>query len=164
MTAKPPASADPARAPLLREPKSWISIAILTVIALHALPVVSYQGYRQTRWPILAWAMYAKSYPPGPVQTDRRRLVAVTAAGARIPITPAMAGVPLPAMGKSFIRPLLQGDSATARELFRRLNRNRTDPVTQIRVEVELFAVSDTGLETRQLPPVTYHAAPSPTR
>lgn len=164
MTARPPASADPARAPRLRDPKTWISIAILTVIALHALPVVSYQGYRQTRWPILAWAMYAKSYPAGPVQTDRRRLVAVTASGERIPISAAMAGVPLPAMGKAFIRPLLQGDSATAQVLFGRLNRDRTDPVTEIQVDVELFAVSDTGLVTRKLPPVTYRAAPAPTR
>ena len=164
MTPRPPVSADPTSAPLLRKPKTWISIAILTVIALHALPVVSYQGYRQTRWPILAWAMYARSYPPGPVQTDRRRLVAMTADGQRIPITSAMAGVPSPSMGKAFIRPLLQGDSATARELLRRLNRTRTDPVTEIQVEVELFAVSDTGLVTRTLPPVTYHAAPAPTR
>jgi hypothetical protein len=164
MTPRPPASGDPTPAPLLRQPKTWISIAILTVIALHALPVVSYQGYRQTRWPILAWAMYAKSYPPGPVQTDRRRMVAVTAGGERIPITAPLAGVPLPAMGKAFIRPLLRGDSATAQELFRRLNRDRADPVTEIRVEVELFAVSDTGLVARKLPPVTYHAGPSPTR
>jgi hypothetical protein len=164
MTPRPPVSADPTSAPLLRKPKTWISIAILTVIGLHALPVVSYQGYRQTRWPILAWAMYAKSYPPGPVQTDRRRLVAMTVGGQRIPITSAMAGVPLPSMGKAFIRPLLQGDSATAQELFRRLNRTRTDPVTEIQVEVELFAVSDTGLVTRTLPPVTYHAASAPAR
>jgi hypothetical protein len=148
----------------MRQPKTWISVAIITVIALHALPVVSYQGYRQTRWPILAWAMYAKSYPPGPVQTDRRRLVAVTAGGERIPITAPLAGVPVPAMGKAFIRPLMQGDSATAQQLFRRLNRTRTDPVTEIRVEVELFAVTDTGVVTRKLPPVTYHAAPEPTR
>ena len=164
MTPRPPASAGPTPAPLLRQPKTWISAAIITVMALHALPVVSYQGYRQTRWPILAWAMYAKSYPPGPVQTDRRRLVAVTAGGAQIPITAPLAGVPLPAMGKAFIRPLMQGDSATAQELFRRLNRTRTDPVTEIRVEVELFAVTDTGVVTRTLPPVTYHAAPAPTR
>jgi hypothetical protein len=146
----------------MREPKTWISLAILTVIALHALPILSYQGYRQTRWPILAWAMYARSYPAGPVQTDRRRLVGVTAGGTRIPINNAMAGVPLAAMGKAFIRPLLQRDSATAQVLFARLNRDRTDPVTEIRVEVELFEVSDTGLVTRKLPPVTYHDASAP--
>jgi len=28
----------------MREPKTWISVAILTVIALHALPILSYQG------------------------------------------------------------------------------------------------------------------------
>ena len=148
----------------MREPKTWISVAILSVIALHALPILSYQGYRQTRWPILAWAMYAKSYPAGPVQTDRRRLVGVTAGGERIPINSVMAGVPQAAMGKAFIRPLMQGDSAAAKVLFGRLNRDRTDPVTEIQVEVELFEVTDTGLVTRKVSPVTYHDASAPTR
>ena len=136
----------------MREPKTWISIAILTVIALHALPVVSYQGSHQTRWPILAWAMYAKSYPPGPVQTDSRHLVAVTAGGQRIEVGSTLVGLPRPVMGKVFVRPLLQGDSATARELFRRLNRTRTDPVIEIRAEQEHFVVSDTGLVTEVAP------------
>jgi hypothetical protein len=148
----------------MREPRTWISLAIVSVIALHAVPVLSYQGYRQTRWPILAWAMYAKSYPPGPVQTERRHLMAVTQGGSRLEITPWLAGVPLPAMGKAFVRPLLQGDSAQAAELFRRLNRSRPDPVVEIRVEQERYAVSDTGLVTEALPVISYHAAPPAAR
>jgi hypothetical protein len=144
----------------MREPRTWISLAILTVIALHAVPVLSYQGYRQTRWPILAWAMYAKSYPPGPVQTESRHLVGVTQEGKRLEITYWLAGVPLPAMGKAFVRPLMQGDSARATELFHRLNQSRPDPVVEIRVEQERYAVSDTGLVHEVLPVTSYHAAP----
>ena len=67
-------------------------------------------------------------------------------------------------MGKAFIRPLMQGDSAAAKVLFGRLNRDRTDPVTEIQVEVELFEVTHTGLVTRKVSPVTYHDASAPTR
>lgn len=148
----------------VREPKTWISLAILTVIALHAVPILSYQGYRQTRWPILAWAMYAKSYPPGPVQTERRHLIGVTRGGRRLEITAWRAGVPLPAMGKAFVRPLMQGDSARATELFRRLNQSQPDPVIEIRVEQERYAVSDTGLVTEALPVISYYAAPPTAR
>jgi hypothetical protein len=146
--------------PLMREPRTWISLAILTVIALHAVPLLSYQGYRQTRWPILVWAMYAKSYPPGPVETERRHLVGITRTARRVEITPWLAGVPLPAMGKKFVRPLLQGDSTRATELFHRLNQNRPDPVVEIRVEQERYAVSDTGLVVDTMPVVSYHTAP----
>jgi hypothetical protein len=146
----------------MREPKTWISLAILTVIALHAVPILSYQGYRQNRWPILAWAMYAKSYPAGPVQTESRHLVGMTQQGKRLEITPWLAGVPQAAMGKAFVRPLLQGDSVRAGELFRRLNQSRPDPVVEIRVEQERWAVSDTGLVHQVLPMSSYHTA-SPT-
>jgi hypothetical protein len=148
----------------MREPKAWISLAIVTVIALHAVPLLSYQGYRQTRWPILAWAMYARSYPPGPVATERRHLVGITREAQRVEITPWLAGVPLPAIGKAFVRPLLQGDSARARELFRRLNQNRPDPVVEIRVEQERYAVSDIGIVIDTMPVVSYHAAPPTAR
>jgi hypothetical protein len=148
----------------MREPKTWISLAILTVIALHAVPILSYQGYRQNRWPILAWAMYAKSYPAGPVQTESRHLVGMTQEGKRLEITPWLAGVPQAAMGKAFVRPLLQGDSAKAGQLFGRLNQSRPDPVIEIRVEQERWAVSDTGLVHEVLPITSYHAAPPTTR
>ena len=160
----PTSSVDSARVPATREPRTWISIAILTVIALHALPILSYQGYRQTRWPILAWAMYARAYPPGPVQTETRRLIGVTQSGSRLEITSGLAGVPRPAMGKAFVRPMLQGDSAQAAELFRRLNRSRPDPVIEIRIEQERYAVVDSGLVHEVLPVISYHAAPPAVR
>ena len=65
----------------MRQPKAWISLFIVLVIGLHAVPVISFQGNRQTRWPILAWAMYAKSIPPGPIEMMKRRIVGFTAGG-----------------------------------------------------------------------------------
>ena len=46
--------------------RTRISLFILLILGLHAIPVLWYQGERQTRWPFLAWAMYARSFPPGP--------------------------------------------------------------------------------------------------
>ena len=47
--------------------KTRISLFIVVIIALHAVPVLSYERGRQTRWPFLSWTMYAKSFPPGPI-------------------------------------------------------------------------------------------------
>jgi len=146
----------------MRQPKLWISLFILAVIALHALPVISYQGHRQTRWPILAWAMYAKSYPSGPVETYNRWGVLVTAQGQRIELTAHMVGVSGPGLWKHYIRPLIRGDAALARELFTRLNRNRTDSIVELRAEGERYVVTDTGLDTLPLPPITYRSASTP--
>lgn len=146
----------------MRQPKLWVSLFILVIIGLHVLPVISYQGYRQTRWPILAWAMYAKSYPPGPVETYNRWGVLMTAQGHRIELTAQMAGVARPALWKHYIRPLARGDTAVARELFARLNRNRTDSIVELRAEGERYVVTDRGLDTLALRPIIYYR-PAPT-
>ena len=57
--------------------KTRISLFILLIIGLHAVPVVFYQGERQTRWPFLAWAMYSQSYPAGPITVAKRPKVRV---------------------------------------------------------------------------------------
>ena len=79
----------------MRDSKLWISALILLVLGLHAIPVISYQGHRQTRWPFLAWAMYARSWPPGPIQTMDRALVGRTAAGTEEEVTAWLAGLPV---------------------------------------------------------------------
>ncbi len=148
----------------MRQPKVWISLLILTVIGLHALPILSYQGHRQNRWPILAWAMYAKSFPPGPIEALRKRIVTVAASGARSELSPHEVGVSRPTLGKSFTRPLWDGDTATARDLFRRLNRDRADPIVEFRLEGEKYSVSDTGVVKETFPPIIYRAESLPQR
>ncbi len=142
-------------------PKTWVSLFILLVLGLHALPVLSYQGLRQTRWPFLAWAMYAKSYPPGPIEATTRRLIGTTASGKEEEVTAHGAGLPGPAFRNAYIAPLWRGDSAPAYELIHRLNRERADPVVQLRLEGERQVLTDTGVVTEVLPEAVYRADPS---
>jgi len=144
--------------------KTGVSLLILLVLGLHAVPVISYQGHRQTRWPFLAWAMYAKSYPPGPIEATTRRLIGVTAAGHEEEVTAGRTGLPLAAFRNAYIAPLWKGDSAPAFELIRRLNRGRADPVIQLRLEGERQMLADTGVVTERLPVIVYRPDASASR
>jgi hypothetical protein len=144
--------------------KTRISLLILLIIGLHAVPVLSYQGERQTRWPFLAWAMYARSYPPGPITVATRRLVATYASGKEEEVTQRLVGLPTPAFKKTYIAPLWKGDSTPAYQLIERLNRGRSDPVVQLRLEGERRLLVDTGVVRETLPVVTYRAQPSASR
>jgi hypothetical protein len=144
--------------------KTRISLLILLVIGLHAVPVLFYQGERQTRWPFLAWAMYARSYPPGPVTVATRRLIATFASGKEEKVTSPVVGLPGPAFQETYIAPLWKGDSTPAYELIRLLNRKRNDPVVRLRLEGERQTLVDTGVVREVLPAVTYQAHSSGSR
>jgi hypothetical protein len=144
--------------------KTRISLLILLVIGLHAVPVLSYQGERQTRWPFLAWAMYAQSYPPGPITVATRRLIATSASGKEERVNPQDVGLPTPAFRKTYILPLWKGDSTPAYELIQRLNRDRHDPVVRLRLEGERQTLADTGIVKEALPVLTYQAHPAGSR
>jgi hypothetical protein len=146
------------------QPKTRISLLILLVIGLHAVPVLFYQGGRQTRWPFLAWSMYAESYPPGPITIATRRLIATFASGKEEEVGSELVGLPTPACRKTYIAPLWNGDSTPAYELIQRLNRGRNDPVVRLRLEGELQTLADTGIVRETRPPVTYRAHPSDSR
>jgi hypothetical protein len=148
----------------MRQPKVWISIFILLVIGLHALPVLSYQGNRQTRWPILAWAMYAKPIPPGPIQMRKRRIFALTAGGQKELVTPELAGVNKGALTTTYVRPMWAGDSAVAQRLLRRLNRERKDPFVELKIEGEKYTLVGDSIVTEAFPVLTYRANPSESR
>lgn len=140
------------------QPKLWISLLILLAIGLHAVPVVFYQGQRQTRWPFLAWAMYAKSLPPGPIETKQRRLVGVTLNGDEETVTAPLVGVSRSTFGRTYIQPMWAGDSTAALALITRLNREREDPFVAVRLEGETYTVTDTGVVKEPFPPVIYRA------
>lgn len=145
----------------MRQPKVWISIFVLLILGLHALPVLSYQGHRQTRWPILAWAMYAKSFPPGPIQTTRRRIMARTLNGETDQVTSRLVGLPTPALRNSYMKPLLAGDSTAARQLLSRLNRDREDPFVEVWVEGEQYTLADSEVLKKDIRGITYKVHPS---
>jgi hypothetical protein len=144
--------------------KTQVSLLILLVLGLHAVPVIFYQGNRQTRWPFLAWAMYAQASRPGPIAVAQRRLIATSTSGQHEEITAHLVGLPGPAFRNRYITPLWNGDSTPAYELIERLNRRRDDPVVQLRMEGERLTLVDTGVATETLPVVTYRADTSASR
>ncbi|HEY7480355.1 MAG TPA: hypothetical protein VH680_07575 [Gemmatimonadales bacterium] len=148
----------------MRDTKVWISALILLILGLHAVPVLSYQGMRQTRWPFLTWAMYAKAYPPGPIQTMNRFLIGTTLRGQKEEVTPRLVGLTKPSFRNMYINPLYRGDSALAGELISRLNRGRDDPFVELRTIGTRYAIADTGVVTEQLPVFVYRAEPSAMR
>ncbi len=126
--------------------KTAISLFILLVLALHAVPVLSYQGVRQTRWPFLAWAMYAKSYPPGPIVAAIRKVFATSALGKHQEVTPRVVGLSGPAFRNTYMVPLERDDTMAARKLMGRLNRERRDSVVQLRLELTQYRLVDSGV------------------
>jgi hypothetical protein len=143
----------------MRQPKVWTSLFIALVIGLHALPMISYQGNRQTRWPFLSWSMFAQAVPPGPIQMTRRYIYGFTAGARRELITSSLAGVAHSNYGRGFVRPMAQGDTAAAQRLFRRLNDRRDDPFVELRVETQVYTLVGDSAVKQSLPPVSYRAA-----
>jgi hypothetical protein len=144
--------------------RARISAFILLVLGLHALPVLSYQGMRQTRWPFLVWAMYAQSYPAGPVETLRWRLFATSREGRTREITSDDVGLSGPGFKVSYVARFARGDMPTGRWLFDRLNAVGPDSVTQLRLETIRYRLVDSGITADTLPVVVYPPNPQPTR
>jgi hypothetical protein len=147
----------------MRQYKVWISTVILLVIALHVVPVV-HAGLRKRIWPILDWAMYKDASPPGPIETDRKRIVGITASGHREVVSKDVVGLSSFALDRLYAKPMKRGDSSAAQQLILRLNRQREDPFVEVRLEVETFTATDTGIVRRANPPITYRVDPAPSR
>lgn len=148
----------------MRQPKTLISILILLVIGLHAVPVVLDRGNRQILWPFMVWAMYKDSRPPGPITMWKSRIVGVTANGDSVGVTRSLLGVSSFALVRMYTRPLLMGDSAVAQQLISQLNRQRQDPVVELRVNRETYTATDTGIVRKDDPTISYRPHPSRSR
>ena len=134
-----------------------ISIFILLVLLLHAVPVLDYKGHRQTTWPILTWAMYAKSHKPGPIETTKRRATVSTSSGDSQLVTSRVIGLNTPALNHLFIVPMWRGDSSAAKKFLGRLNRHRDDPFVAIRIDGTKYKLVDGAVLTEPLRPVRYN-------
>jgi hypothetical protein len=139
----------------------WISIFILLVIAMHAVPLVS-SGMRRKGWPFLEWAMYHDSRPPGPIQATKRRITGVTLKGEKVAVTPYLLGLSIFTLQSLYAQPMMRGDSSAAQQLFGRLNLQREDPFVELRLESERYTVTDTGVVKEDNPVVTYWATSPP--
>jgi len=144
--------------------RTRISILILLIVGLHALPVLSYQGTRQTRWPFLAWAMYAESYPPGPIEVVTRQLVATSRNGTSRLITYRDVGLSSPGLSSGYLRPFGRGDTSAGRWLVDRLNRVGPDSVAELRLQTFRYRLVDSGVVVDTLPVVVYPANPQAAR
>jgi hypothetical protein len=140
--------------------KTFVSVLILTIIFLQMVPAISYEGPIQTRWPFLMWAMYKNPHPPGPVRALKNRVIGVTESGKREQITGRLVGLPWPAIGRMYVQPMRAGDSTAAQRFFNRLNRNRSDPFVELRMESETFTVTDTGVVRQTNPVQIFRADP----
>lgn len=142
--------------------KTLVSLVILLVIGLHAVPVL-YRRERGTLWPFMQWAMYKNSRGPGPIDTHQRRLLAITAAGRTDTVTPYLLGLSITVLKQRYLAPIANGDVSSAAELVERLNRYRDDPVVELRLEGETYTATDTGIAKTDDPVVTYRpGAPEP--
>ncbi len=139
----------------MRRYKVLVSIAILLIIVLHAVPVLS-RHWRKRVWPFLDWAMYKDAVPAGPVRADIRQLVGVTRTGGRIDVDDDTVGVSSFVMDRLYIKPMMQGDSSAARQLAGLLNRERRDSIVEIRLETETYIATDSGIVKSQPPAIAY--------
>jgi hypothetical protein len=139
--------------------KTLVSIVILLVIGLHAVPVL-YRSERGTLWPFMQWAMYKSSRKAGPIDTRQRRILAITATGRIDTVTPHLLGLSITVLQQRYLVPIARGDLSSAPELIDRLNRDRDDPVVELRLEGETYTMTDSGIVRTDDPVVTYRSGP----
>lgn len=130
--------------------KAWTSLWIALVVCLHAVPVVLRERPNPTTWPWLPWAMYKDSRPAGPIVAERRRLSGVTQSGRTVTVEEDSAGLSRFVVNRTFVRPWLSGDTTAAPRLFAHLNERRRDPFVELRLSVETYTVTDTGMDVRR--------------
>ncbi len=145
----------------MRQPKLWASVLIVLALGLHAVPAIQRPGVRMVTWPFLVWGMYKESRGPGPITADKRRIIAVTESGGREELEAIHTGVSGPTLGRDFLSPMMKGDSVVARRLFRRINTGRSDPFVELRVEVERYTITDSGLVRKDNPIMAYWLDPA---
>jgi hypothetical protein len=140
-----------------------VSLAILLVLGLHALPVLD-QRQSTRMWPFLMWAMYNHSLPPGPISVKKRTIIGKTARGDSLEVTAELVGLGPPAMIRMYLKPMQDGDTGAARRFLQRINREREDPVVELRLAGQSYSVTDSGLVVEDLPGTTYRVDPSESR
>jgi hypothetical protein len=138
--------------------RTLISSGILLVLGLHIVPIV-YRPERATLWPILHWAMYKDSKPPGPITTYIRKVFAISVSGSREVVDPHLTGLSQFSLAKLYLRPMIKGDRVAAANLLAKLNEHRKDdPFVELRMESAQYTVTDTGIVKQDHPLITYRA------
>lgn len=88
----------------------------------------------------------------------------LTSSGRKELVTPHLVGTNKSALRDTYLNPMWLGDSTTAQQLFRQLNRKRKDPFVEVRVEGERYILTDDSVVTEKFPVLTYKLNPSELR
>ena len=145
-----------------RHRRTLISIAVILVVALHAVPVAYPYA---TLWPIMHWGMYRNSKAPGPIFTRERKVFATTASGTTAAITPEYTGLASFTLERDYFRPMSRGDSAAPARLLAKLNQQRqADPFVEVRLEIAKYTATDSGIVKEDEPVIRYRAEPDSNR
>jgi hypothetical protein len=141
-------------------PRLAVSLAILLILALHALPVLQREQWRR-QWPFLKWAMYKSAKAPGPIALDTWRIIGITAAGGTQEVTSELVGLPPMTIARMYTGPMDDGDTAAARRLMALLNRQQPDSVVALRLEGTKYNLTANGIVPEEVPARTFPAGPS---
>jgi hypothetical protein len=133
-----------------------VSLFILSIIGLHALPIALRKGRSQTSWPFLMWSMYKDSRSAGPIEARETRLIGVTSRGRTEFLTSFQIGLPRPTVRELYLKSMLAGDSAAAQRLFARLNANQPEPYVEVRLMSIIYGLTDSGIVHRSNPVRTF--------
>ena len=138
--------------------KVLVSLLILLVVGLHAIPVMFRNGRTQSSWPFLMWSMYKDSRAAGPIEARETRIIGLTSTGTTELITPHHIGLPRATVRELYLKKMLASDSSAARQLFSRVNANRKEPVVEIRIVSNTIGLTDSGIVRRNKPVMTFRA------
>lgn len=145
----------------MRAQKQVISLLILFIIGMHAVPVVN-ATYRKRMWPFLDWSMYKESHQPGPIQAFKKRLVGVSTTGSRTVLTTDSIGLDAFALDAHYLLAMRAGDSLAGAALLARINERRAEKFVELRLERDAYTVTDTGIVMEPQPALVFHALSAP--
>jgi hypothetical protein len=140
--------------------KLFVSLLIMLVVGLHALPLLQrLQGKEQTWWPIMAWGMYSPSIPKGPISSEIRRTTGLTISGKQLPVGPEQSGLDVFTFGPIYVRSTWPESASAAQQLAERLNVKRDDPFVEFHLEVETYTITPSGIVKDTLPVALYRVS-----
>jgi hypothetical protein len=105
----------------------------------------------------MAWGMYRYAHDgKQPIQASVRRLIGITSQGQEFEINAADSGLFDFGFERLYLGPIINGDASAAQALAQRVNRGRKDPVVGLRLEGEIYTLTNNGVVKKNYDNVTY--------
>jgi hypothetical protein len=103
--------------------------------------------------------MYAKSFPPGPIEAVLRTLIAISPDGKKRTVGNKDVGLTSPGLSSNYVQPFERGDTSAARWLVDRLNRFGPDSVAELRLVTVRHRLVGSRVVVDTLPITVYRPA-----